>query len=106
MPDSNRQYPVRVDIRLTEEERDSLNLEAVQRGITRQELLRARILTSEGEKAPIPPYKPVHLSRGRDAIDKAVDAITRRYHFIPRHQLEPIVCTVICALSAINKKAS
>ena len=104
MPDCNRQFPVRVDIRLTEEERESLNLEAVHRGITRQELLRARILTSEGREAPIPPYKPVHLSQGRDAIDKAIDAITRRYHFIPRHQLEPIVCTVICALSSVSKK--
>jgi len=104
MPDCNRQFPVRVDIRLTEEERESLNLEAVQRGITRQELLRARILTSEDRKATIPPYKPVHLSQGRDAVDKAIDAITRHYHFIPRHQLEPIVCTVICALSSVNQK--
>ena len=104
MPDCNRQFPVRVDIRLTEEERESLNLEAIQRGITRQELLRARILTTEGREASIPPYKPVHLSRGRDDIDKAIDAITRRYHFIPRHQLEPIVCTVICALSSVSKK--
>ncbi len=104
MPDCNRQFPVRVDIRLTEEERESLNLEAIQRGITRQELLRARILTTEGREAPIPPYKPVHLSRGRDAIDKAIDAITRQYHFIPRHQLEPIVCTVIRALSSVSKK--
>lgn len=100
MPDCNRTYPVRVDVRLTEAERDALNTEAIQRGITRQELLRARVLSEANQPAPVPEIKPVHYSKGRDSIDAAIDAVTRQYHCIPRHQLEPIVCTVICALNA------
>jgi len=103
MPDSNRQLPVRVDLRLTEEERERLNEEALKRGISRQELLRARVLTEANEPAPIPEIKPVHYSSGRDSIDRAIEAVTRVYSYVPRHKLEPIVCTVICALNANPK---
>jgi len=102
MPDCNRTYPVRVDVRLTEEERDQLNEEASKRGIPRQELLRARVLSEANQPAPIPEIKPKHYSKGRDSIDQAIAAINRRYD-IPRNQLEPIVCTVICALNARAK---
>jgi hypothetical protein len=100
MPDSNRQFPVRVDLRLTEEEREYLNEEALKRGISRQELLRAKVLTDENEPVPIPKIKPIHYSSGRDSIDRAIDAVTRIYSYVPRQKLEPIVCTVICALNA------
>ena len=102
MPDSNRTYPVRVDVRLTEEERDLLNDEALKRGITRQELLRARVLSEANQPAPVPEIKPKHYSKGRDSIDRAIDAVSRRYD-VPAKQLEPLVCTIICALNAHSK---
>lgn len=99
MPDCNRIYPIRVDVRVTEEERESLNTQAFQRGITRQELLRARVLSEANQPAPIPEIKPVHYSKGRESIDRAIAAVNRRYD-IPAKQLEPLICTVICALNA------
>ena len=102
MPDSNRTYRVRVDVRLTEEERDLLNNEAVKRGITRQELLRARVLSEANKPAPVPEIKPKHYSKGRDSIDRAIYAVNRRYD-IPHSQLEPLICTIICALNAHPK---
>ena len=100
MPEATRSLPVRVDLRLTEEERDYLTSEADKRGMSRQDMLRQLVLTPEGQSNSLPAYKPVVVSKGRDAIDRAIDAVTRQYHCIPRHQLEPIVCTVICALTA------
>jgi len=99
MSESGRKFPIRVDVRLTVEERDALNAEAMQRGIPRQELLRARVLSEANQPAPVPPIKPVHYSKGRDVIDRAMDAVNRRYD-IPHAQLEPLICTVICALNA------
>ena len=98
MPDCNRAYPIRVDVRLTEAERDALNTQAIQRGIPRQELLRARVLSEANQPAPIPPIKPVHYSKGRSSIDRAIAAVNRRYD-IPRAQVESLICTVICALN-------
>jgi hypothetical protein len=100
MTQPTRSLPVRVDLRLTEAERDYLTSEAQKRGISRQDMLRQLVLTPEGQASSLPSYKPVVVSQGRDAIDRAIDAVTRQYHCIPRHQLEPIVCTVICALTA------
>ena len=97
MSESGRKFPIRVDVRLTVEERDALNAEAMQRGIPRQELLRARVLSEANQPAPVPPIKPVHYSKGRDVIDRAMDAVSRRYD-IPSKQLEPLICTVICPL--------
>jgi len=99
MSESGRKFPIRVDVRLTAEERDALSQEAIQRGITRQELLRARVLSEANQPAPVPPIKPVHYSKGRDSIDRAIYAVNRRYNVNSR-DLEGIVCTVICALNA------
>jgi len=99
MPDCNRTYPCRIDVRLTEAEREFLNEQALKRGISRQELLRARVLSEANQPAPIPEIKPVHFSRGRDSIDRAIYAVNRRYNVNSR-DLEGIVCTVICALNA------
>ena len=99
MPDCNRTYPVRVDVRLTEKERDALNTQAIQRGIPRQELLRARVLSEANQPAPVPEVKQKHYSKGRASIDRAMAAVNRRYD-IPSKQLEPLICTVICALNA------
>ena len=99
MPDCNRQFPVRVDVRLTEAERDYLTEEAVKRGMSRQDMLRRLLLAEMDSVAPVREYKPVVLSNGREAIDRAITAVTRQYNCIPRHQLEPVVCTVIAAVA-------
>ena len=94
----SRTYPVRIDVRVTEQERDFLTTQAIQRGIPRQELLRARVLSEANQPAPVPPIKPVHYSKGRASIDRAIAAVNRRYD-IPRSQVENLICTVICALN-------
>tara|TARA_R110002020_G_scaffold61953_4_gene166350 strand:+ start:73 stop:378 length:306 start_codon:yes stop_codon:yes gene_type:complete len=99
MPDCNRAYPCRIDVRLTEDERESLTQEALKRGISRQELLRARVLSEANQPAPVPEIRPVHYSKGRGSIDRAIAAVNRRYS-IPSKQLEPLICTVICALNS------
>ena len=97
----SRKFPVRIDVRVTEQEREFLNTQAIQRGIPRQELLRARVLSEANQPAPVPPIKPVHYSKGRASVDRAIAAVNRRYD-IPRAQVESLICTVICAL---NEKA-
>lgn len=99
MSECNRAHPIRIDVRVTEEERESLNTQAFQRGITRQELLRARVLSEANQPAPIPQIKPVHYSKGRESIDRAIAAVNRRFD-IPSRQVEPLICAVICALNA------
>ncbi|NCW69667.1 MAG: hypothetical protein EBV86_14110 [Marivivens sp.] len=75
----------RVEFVVTPEERKMLDSEAEIMNCTRQELIRDRLFTKRV---------------GRQTIDLAIETVTRRYQGIPRHQLEPIVCTVICALAA------
>ena len=99
MPTPNRKFPVRVDLRLTEAERDYLNDEAIKRGMSRQEMLRELVLTPYGQVAQLPEYKPSVVSRGREAIDRAMVAVTRQYNCVPSSKLEGLICTVICALS-------
>ena len=94
----SRKYPVRIDVRVTEQERDFLTTQAIQRGIPRQELLRARVLSEANQPAAVPEIKPVHYSKGRASIDRAIAAVNRRYD-IPRSQQESLICTVICALN-------
>ena len=81
----------RIEFRVSEEERQRLDLEAVAHQCSRPELIRKRVFSNES---------PQPLHGGRDAIDRAITAVTRQYQGIPRHHLEPIVCTVICALAA------
>lgn len=99
MPDYNRQFPVRVEVRLTEEEREFLTEEAVKRDMSRQDMLRKLLLADLNSVAPVKGYRPVVVSEGREAIDRAITAVTRQYNCIPRHQLEPVVCTVIAAVA-------
>lgn len=99
MPDANRQYPVRIDVRLTEAERAYLTEEAVKRGMSRQDMLRKMLLSEMDSVPPVSDYKPVVLSRGRDAIDRAMVAVSRQYNCVPASKLEPVVCTVIAAVT-------
>tara|TARA_Y100000004_G_C8828274_1_gene375001 strand:+ start:365 stop:634 length:270 start_codon:yes stop_codon:yes gene_type:complete len=82
----------RIEFNATPEERKRLDIEAAAHGMSRQELIRERVLL----RTPDTPK----FRTDKGAIDRAIDAVTRQYHCIPRHQLEPIVCTVICALTA------
>ena len=40
----------------------------------------------------------------KGAIDRAVEAVTRQHVGLPRHALEPIVCTVLCSLVADSER--
>ena len=100
MSESNRRYPVRVDVRLTEEERDYLSQEAVKRDMSRQDMMRKLLLSDIDAVAPVKDYKPVVVSQGRDSIDRAMTAVMRQYSCVPASKLEGIICTVICALAA------
>ena len=100
MSESNRRYPVRVDVRLTEAEREYLSQEAVKRDMSRQDLMRKLLLSGIDSVEPVKDYKPVVISRGRDAIDRAMTALLRQYNCVPASKLEGIICTVICALAA------
>ena len=81
----------RIEFDATPEERNRLNMEAAAHGMSRKELIRERVLY---------PQRVAWLGNGRDSIDRAITAVSRMYNGIPRHQLEPIICTVICALAA------
>tara|TARA_Y100000015_G_C2316498_1_gene54588 strand:- start:134 stop:442 length:309 start_codon:yes stop_codon:yes gene_type:complete len=100
MSESNRRYPVRVDVRLTEEERDYLSQEAVKRDMSRQDMMRKLLLSDIDAVAPVKDYKPVVVSQGRDSINRAMTAVMRQYSCVPASKLEGIICTVICALAA------
>ena len=100
MSESNRRYPVRVDVRLTEAERDYLSQEAIKRDMSRQDLMRKLLLSNIDSVEPVKDYKPVVVSNGRDAIDRAMTAVMRQYNCVPASKLEGIICTVICALAA------
>ena len=100
MSESNRRYPVRVDVRLTEAEREYLSQEAVKRDMSRQDMMRKLLLSDIDAVDPVKDYKPVAVSNGRDAIDRAMTAVMRQYSCVPASKLEGIICTVICALAA------
>ena len=100
MSESNRPYPVRVDVRLTEAEREYLSQEAVKRDMSRQDLMRKLLLSDIDSVEPVKDYKPVVVSQGRDGIDRAMTAVMRQYSCVPASKLEGIICTVICALAA------
>ena len=72
MSESNRPYPVRVDVRLTEAEREYLTQEAIKRDMSRQDMMRKLLLSDIDAVAPVKDYKPVAVSNGRDAIDRAI----------------------------------
>lgn len=100
MTKPNRSLPVRVDLRLSPEERDRLTVEAKERGIARQELIRSRVLATDDAPAVLPRKKPLFRHSGRETIDRAIHAVQRVYPGMPTQRLEPIVCSVICAIAA------
>jgi len=81
----------RIEFDATPEERNRLNMEAAAQGMSRKELIRERVFH---------PQRAASLGKGRDCIDRAITAVSRQYGGMPRHQLEPMIYTVICALAA------
>ena len=61
MSESNRPYPVRVDVRLTEEEREYLTQEAIKRDMSRQDMMRKLLLSDIDAVDPVKDYKPCLL---------------------------------------------
>ena len=99
MTESQRSLRVRVDLRLTEDERNRLTEEAKQRGMSRQDLLRQRVLSQDDQPVNLPRKRPRFRQDGRETIDKAIKAAQRVNPGLPLQRLEPIVCSVICALT-------
>ena len=100
MPEANRSLPVRVDVRMTEPEREYLTQEAIKRDMSRQDLMRKLLLSELDSVESVKDYKPVVVSQGRDSIDRAMTAVMRQYSCVSASKLEGIICTVICALAA------
>jgi|11_taG_2_1085331.scaffolds.fasta_scaffold06713_5 hypothetical protein len=94
----------RVTVRLSDEELEALDAQAHKRRMPRSALIKEAIasVVSPPTKKSIKPS--VHLDSGRNTIDQAVLAVTRMFPDIARHRVEPIVCTVICAMAANKKK--
>jgi len=86
----------RIEFKATPAERKRLDIEAAAQGMTRQELIRERVLMAT-------PETPMFKADVR-AIDRAVQAVSRQHVGLPRHALEPIVCTVICSLVADSER--
>ena len=99
MPEATRSLPVRVDVRLTESEREYLTQEAIKRDMSRQDLMRKLLLSELDSVEPVKDYKPVVISRGRDAIDRAMTAVLRQYNCVPASKCEAVVCAVIAAVA-------
>ncbi len=99
MPEATRSLPVRVDVRLTEPEREYLTQEAIKRDMSRQDLMRKLLLSELDSVEPVKDYKPVVISRGRDAIDRAMTAVLRQYNCVPASKCEAVVCAVIAAVA-------
>lgn len=87
----------RIEFKATPSERKRLDIEAAAHGMTRQELIRERVLV----RTPETPIFKADVW----AIDRAVQAVSRQHVGLPRHALEPIVCTVICSLAADSRTA-
>ena len=95
----------RVTVRLTDEELEALDAQAHKRRMPRSALIKEAIAS-----AVSPPVKKsikpsVHLDSGKSTIDQAVIAVTRMFPDLNRYRVEPIVCTVICAMAANKKKS-
>ncbi len=78
----------------------ALRREALKRDMSRQDLMRKLLFSELDSVGPVKDYKPVVVSQGRDAIDRAMAAVLRQYNCVPASKLEGIICTVICALAA------
>ena len=94
----------RVTVRLTDEELEALDAQAHKRRMPRSTLIKEAIASAVNPPSKKSIKPSVHLDSGRAAIDNAVTAVTRMFPDISRQRVEPIVCTVICAMASKNKK--
>ena len=96
----------RVTIRLTDTELEYLDAQAQRRRMPRSTLIKEAIASAVSPPTKKSVKPSVYLDSGKSTIDQAVTAVTRMFPDISRHRIEPIVCTVICAMAANkNKKA-
>ena len=95
----------RVTIRLTDTELEFLDAQAQRRRMPRSALIKEAIAAAVSPPAKKSIKPSVHLDSGRSTIDQAVTAVTRMFPDLNRHRVEPIVCTVICAMAANKKKS-
>jgi len=95
----------RVTVRLTDEELEALDAQAHKRRMPRSALIKEAIASAVSPPAKKSIKPSVHLDSGRSTIDQAVTAVTRMFPDLNRHRVEPIVCTVICAMAANKKKS-
>ena len=63
MPEATRSLPVRVDVRMTEPEREYLTQEAIKRDMSRQDLMRKLLLSELDSVEPVKDYKPLLFHR-------------------------------------------
>ena len=68
----------RIEFNATPEERKRLDIEAAAHGMSRQELIRERVLM----RTPDTPK----FRTDKGAIDRAVEAVTRQHVGLPRHR--------------------
>ena len=95
----------RVTIRLTDTELEYLDAQAQRRRMPRSTLIKEAIAAAVSPPAKKSIKPSVHLDSGKSTIDQAVIAVTRMFPDLNRHRVEPIVCTVICAMAANKKKS-
>ena len=95
----------RVSVRFTDEELEALDAQAQKRRMPRSALIKEAIASAVSPPAKKSIKPSVHLDSGRKTIDQAVTAVARMFPDIARHRVEPIVCTVICAMAANKKKS-
>ena len=94
----------RVTVRLTDEELEALDAQAHKRRMPRSALIKEAIASAVSPPAKKSIKPSVYLDSGKSTIDQAVTAVTRMFPDLNRHRVEPIVCTVICAMAANKKK--
>ncbi len=94
----------RVTVRLTDDELSALDAQAHKRRMPRSTLIKEAIASAVSPPAKKSIRPSVHLDAGKSTIDQAVIAVTRMFPDLNRHRVEPIVCTVICAMAANKKK--
>ena len=94
----------RVTVRLTDEELEALDAQAQRRRMPRSTLIKEAIAAAVSPPAKRSIKPSVHLDSGKSTIDQAVTAVARMFPDLNRHRVEPIVCTVICAMAANKKK--
>ena len=95
----------RVTIRLTDTELEYLDAQAQRRRMPRSTLIKEAIAAAVSPPTKKTINPSVHMDSASSTSDQPVTAVTRMFPDLNRHRVEPIVCTVICAMAANKKKS-